>query len=542
MTNESEIPRVMKHLGPKDEEHDLGDTSALVRITDSSADDTADDSTQLPPTDDAEPAAIVESVDEAGQAAILSVAEPASEEDDADTQTLSDAEAAPEETDQDVATTDADEPADTDDATVDEAPGAAHFAIAPSFAETAASDDSLEEPQERTRRRPSHAAPKSSDDTDEDGAQSSERPTPSHAALVDEAPVEETVTQPEPEPTEDVDEEPGGSMASEASPADYEESTQTGSREERLPSERTAPKKAGRAAKTRKDATFTKAAGIAEPAAHGLEESEAERAMRLKRESTQQKIRVGIVVAAVAAVGWMALSRPISLMLKRSEGPRTEPVVARSADTADQTDDMPEESTAPETAVEPQTEGVDVEETTPPEEEEPYTLADQLTADSITEHVRGHLSFDGDDLSVTVGEATVDVAGGRVQVTHLAADVTDIDPTIIAGKAALRAAALCNDLSGHQIQGKNDAVASFTDVVWVVRMPSGDSYLAVTFPVGTAPSSGDGLTVLAASPRYRLSDSMYAALGGAVKQEVGETPTGTDGKYIWSTGVLPSSN
>ena len=534
MASDSEKPKVMKHLSESVKSSDLDDTSTLVRIA-NSLPDVGDGLSDRSDTGDEEASTSVDdALDEADQTLTLMVGRDTPSEESSSMEGSDDARGHGLSHADDSTVVDEEDTSAGEVAAEDDIAGSSDTFDAPQDLNP---EDAEDQPSETIRHRPSHAAPKSDDAPVEDEERAIVRQTPSHAALKsDEAPADETPVDEATSPTESAAEEATSEQRTDeaiGTPTQLEGDSDAPARDERRNAARSIPK-SGRSSKAPYDAAYAKASGTADPPVYGLEESEAERAMRLKRASTQHKIRVGIAVAAVAAIGWLAAARPVSLMLKRSEGPRTEPVVARSADTEEQPEEATDETVVPEP--EPETEAE------PEVEEVPYALADQPTVEDILEHVRGHLAFDGNNVSVTVGDAAVDVSGGRVQVSHLTTDVTNVDPTIIAGRAAMRAAALCNDLSGRQIQGANGSVTSFTDVVWVVRTPTGDSYLAVTFPADTAPSSGDGLTVLAASPRYRLSDSMYAALGGTVRQEVGETPAGADGKYIWSTGVLPSSN
>ena len=138
-----------------------------------------------------------------------------------------------------------------------------------------------------------------------------------------------------------------------------------------------------------------------------------------------------------------------------------------------------------------------------------------------------------------MGDVTAEVIGGRVQVTNVLTDLNGVQAPALAGNAALRCAAIANAIGDRQVRGSGDAGAQdFVDVVWVVRNTDGDSFLAVMFPHGGAPTSGDGLAVLQQAPRYRLSDSLYYALGQSVQQEMGETPVDINNQYIWSTAEL----
>lgn len=510
MASESEYPKVMKHLSPGNGAASSDDTQILPQVESQAEDEvlnTEDNSIEetVAPDSPDEALSPIDSADET----LATESSQASDDEGApsDTEATEDTPIDTEPDDDADGETPVPEGEAEEDASDDEAPVGAHAAKT-SSAEDVTTEDEGDAAKEGART-PSHAAPKKPEPEQEEDEDSKTRPTPSHAAS--------------PEP----DSSPKTIEASNSETTTYEEQ----SKETESKKSKTKKKDAVNVS----DAAYAKAAGTADPQVYGLDENEAERAMRLKREATQHRIRVGIVIVALAAVGWTIGSRPLSLLLKHPEGPRTEPVVARSVqeNESDSTDEDVTEGTE-------NVEEEEAEEPTP-EETAPYSLGDQLTIDDITLHVREHLAFDGEEVTVTDGDVTVEVSGGLVQVTHLPTDVSGIEPSVIAGNAAVRAAALANDLAGHEIRGANDSVTPFTDVVWVVRNSVGDSYLAVTFPAGTAPSSGDGLAILTSSPRYRISDSMYWALGGTVQQEVGETPRGANGQYIWSTGVLPSA-
>lgn len=171
-----------------------------------------------------------------------------------------------------------------------------------------------------------------------------------------------------------------------------------------------------------------------------------------------------------------------------------------------------------------------------PQQQEGYTLPDQPTNNDIKQQAK-QLVFDGTDLSVPENELGVEVRGGRVQVTHTPGG--GVDATAVAGNAARRAAALATAIGQRSVKGEGEEAANpFSAVTWIVRNADGDSYLAVCFGSDGIPTSGDGLSVLAQSPRYRLSDGLFQALGGSIPQEVGETPSLLSGEYIWSTATI----
>ena len=151
-----------------------------------------------------------------------------------------------------------------------------------------------------------------------------------------------------------------------------------------------------------------------------------------------------------------------------------------------------------------------------------------------------NLIFDGTSLQIPQDELEVEIKNGFVQVTHwLSEPVYEANPLV--EEAALRAAALTNLIDGRMVIGVDeDQPSTFESVTWIVRNQDGDSYLAIIFPAGGAPSTGDGLSVLVESPRYRLSDSVYYALEveGDVPQSAGDTPTMLNDEYIWSTAAI----
>ena len=151
-----------------------------------------------------------------------------------------------------------------------------------------------------------------------------------------------------------------------------------------------------------------------------------------------------------------------------------------------------------------------------------------------------NLIFDGTSLQIPQDEVEVEIQNGYVQVTHwLSEPVYEANPLV--EEAAQRAAALTNLIDGRMVIGADeDQPNTFESVNWIVRNQDDDSYLAIVFPAGGAPSTGDGLSVLTASPRYRMSDSVYYALEveGDVPQSVGDTPTMLNDEYIWSTAAI----
>ncbi|MBR1829886.1 MAG: hypothetical protein IJ781_10355, partial [Atopobiaceae bacterium] len=265
-----------------------------------------------------------------------------------------------------------------------------------------------------------------------------------------------------------------------------------------------------------------------EPMVYGLETNKVDYEAKANRDKTI-RMMLGGLVGAAAIVGFLMVAKPFA---KPDTGPRTEPVAMREeADEAKE--EAPEEPEA--TAEEPAAEEQEEPEQTVDEAPEAYVLSDQPTPDDIVQQAH-NLHFGDGDVSVLAGDVNAEIVGGRVQVTNILTDLNGVEPQALAGNAALRCAAMASAIGDRQVRSSGDAEAQdFIDVVWVVRNNDGDSFLAVMFPRGGAPTSGDGLAVLQQAPRYRLSDSLYWALGQAVQQEMGETPIDVNNKYIWST-------
>lgn len=297
-----------------------------------------------------------------------------------------------------------------------------------------------------------------------------------------------------------------------------------------------------------------------EPLVYGLQSNKEEYEARKNRIATLRFVLLGILAAVLLIAGLMVI-KPFNL--GKSDGPRTEPVVAREdeeaeaaedeeaaaeeeeeAESSEKEEEKEEKSSEEEKKEESESsENEEKEEKAEPEpepeqaseEKSEFSLPLIPTAADIEEAAR-QLSFNGEDLSLADADLTVEVLKGRVQVTHVLHDLSTVEPNLVAGNAARRCAALTNMLTGHDVQGKGEQEASpFVDCIWIVRNTNGDSFLAVSYPAGKAPTEGDGLVVLTQSPRYRLSDSMYQALGRTVQQEMGETPVTLDNVYIWST-------
>lgn len=526
MASESDTPKVMKHMSKSAPAPDLDNTNALASL-----------STTVPDEDEETPV----SPDEAMEPEAVSVADP-------------DADEAPGE-EADDASGDAATPDDmTDGAEETEAAGTddegAHDSVAESAEGDVPEQAMADEEQDGAEALAESSEPEDStpDEADAPEAEDEPRRVSNHASHA--APMRHLKPAEPEEAAEPVEPEETAEPVEPEAAAEPREAAE--SAEPKRPEEPARSKRARRAKVSTDDAAYAKAAGTAEPPVYGLEVNEEERAMRQKREASQRAVRIGLAVAAIAGACWFFGARPISRLLNQSTGTRTEPVVARqdfdkdALTDGDQDADVDSEETTDQEGAQEATEAdAEKQDSTAKDaskKEAPYELAAELTTDNLAEHAKEHLSFDGNDVSPSDTEVTAAVStGGRVQIDNLVTATTGLEATAVAGNAALRAAAMANDLTGHQVIAANNTKVAPTDVVWVVRNGTGDSYLVVTYPVGNAPTTGEGLKVLAASPRYRLSDSLYIALGRTIQQEMGETPMGADGKYIWSTGVLPSS-
>lgn len=149
------------------------------------------------------------------------------------------------------------------------------------------------------------------------------------------------------------------------------------------------------------------------------------------------------------------------------------------------------------------------------------------------------LNFAGVDLSLPEDELLIEASQGRVQVTHQPSGSLG-DSTQLAGNAAMRAAALCNAIGGQEVIGDGETEGfPLAEVTWIVRNANGESYLAVSFAPGTAPTEGSGIEVLAQSPCYRLSDSVYRSLAGVISQGTEAVPTLLSGEEIWPSAKMP---
>ncbi len=265
------------------------------------------------------------------------------------------------------------------------------------------------------------------------------------------------------------------------------------------------------------------ASSTSEPVIYGLDLSGVEG--RSKSTGINKTwIMVGAAIAALALVAGLFITDPFGLF-KRPKDTGTSAAGTESADASIDTAPQPEGDGA--SAIDGQP--------------APMTeLSDQPFLEDLVSQAR-QLTFDGESLAIADDDVVVEVSRGSIQVTHTLSSLDGVDAVVLAGNAARRAAALANSVASKTVQGAGDEMPNeATDVVWIVRNPEGDSFLAVCFPAGDAPTSGIGLAVLSQSPRYRLSDSLNAALGGLVPQYAGETPMLIDGSYIWSTAELPA--
>lgn len=243
---------------------------------------------------------------------------------------------------------------------------------------------------------------------------------------------------------------------------------------------------------------------------YGLEVTKEDRKLIEDRRRILRTV-FGCVAAAVALFAILFI---VQTLRGRGSAPReAKPEEQNAAQPADQTTDTNQPSTVPLTV-------------TP--------TADDLQLQAA------NLVFNGTSLEIPQDELEVEIKNGYVQVTHwLSEPVYEANPLV--EEAAQRAAALTNLIDGRMVIGADeDQPSTFESVIWIVRNQDSDSYLAIIFPAGGAPSTGDGLSVLTASPRYRMSDSVYYALEieGDVPQSVGDTPTMLNDEYIWSTAAI----
>ena len=150
-------------------------------------------------------------------------------------------------------------------------------------------------------------------------------------------------------------------------------------------------------------------------------------------------------------------------------------------------------------------------------------------------YIASTLNYAGVDLSIPEEELLVEASQGRVQVIHQPSGTLG-DSAQLAGDAAMRAAALCNAIGGQEVIGDGETEGfPLAEVTWIVRNANGESYLAVSYAPGTAPTEGSGIEVLAQSPCYRLSDSVYRSLSGVISQGTEAAPTLLSGEEIWPT-------
>ena len=246
---------------------------------------------------------------------------------------------------------------------------------------------------------------------------------------------------------------------------------------------------------------------------YGLEVTKEDRELIDRRRRTLRWVFIGVVAGVLLVAGIF-----VAQLLRGGR--------ARTRETATQQSEAA--ATSAQTAV--------------PQQEQAPAVA-PLTVTPTAEDLQlqaSTLSFDGTDLSVPQEQLEVEVLEGRVQVTHwLSEPVYEANPVV--EEAALRAAALTNLVGDRMVIGVDEEQPSpFASVLWIVRNQDGDSYLAVSFPAGTAPATGSGLSVLAASPRYRISDGVYYALETEdnVPQSAGDTPVMLNDEYIWSTASI----
>lgn len=267
-----------------------------------------------------------------------------------------------------------------------------------------------------------------------------------------------------------------------------------------------------------------------EPIIYGLDiQQSSHHAHKHKHNNTALWVIIAAVAIALAIVAAFFLMRALK---SSKEAAQTAPIEQKATE-AEETEQAAKETE------QAKVEEVEAKQEAPAEDNkaaEASAPSDEPNSDEILQ-LASKLSFDGKDLSIPVGDLAVEVKGGRVQVSHTPGN--GIDPYTMTVNASCRAAALAKELAERKVIGADEKDANpFSQVTWIVRDQKGDSYLAVCYNADDIPTSGEGLSVLDRSPRYRLSDSVYDALGKDVPQERGETPSLLNGTYIWSTAVV----
>lgn len=239
------------------------------------------------------------------------------------------------------------------------------------------------------------------------------------------------------------------------------------------------------------------------------------------------------VLLALALIGGVLLAKHFAFLGKADQQSTTAAQKATEEEASEEASQAANQTEiVTDKAEEAKPEEASKEEEKPAEDDDPNSLS----PDEVKQLVQ-QLSFDGQDLSLPAEQMTIEILDGRVEATHLAGN--KVDPYTVTANASRRAAALAKAIGNQAVKGKDEKEAHpFSLVTWVVRNEAGNSYLAVCFTPENIPTTGDGIAVLKASPRYRLSDSLFAALGLDIPQEAGETPALLNGYYIWSDATI----
>lgn len=176
---------------------------------------------------------------------------------------------------------------------------------------------------------------------------------------------------------------------------------------------------------------------------------------------------------------------------------------------------------------------------------EPFTvddLGDVVTTADLDKLVH-FVSFNGTDLSLPEADMYTRISGARVEVVHILHDIEHAKPLTMAGNASLRAAGLATMLANRKIQGPGDQNPTlFNDVLWRIANVRDETFIALTFYSGFAPTEGDPLWVLMQSPYYCMSESLYNALNRAAPKNGGGQPRALDGSFIQANASLESGN
>lgn len=142
-------------------------------------------------------------------------------------------------------------------------------------------------------------------------------------------------------------------------------------------------------------------------------------------------------------------------------------------------------------------------------------------AEEDVEAALGSLSFDGEDVSLSPGQAKVVLSGDGVWVEEASSDAAADMVSITARRVSALA-----EWSSEQNVG-------ITHVTWICEDGSGAVRMAITMPTDGAPTSGAVADLLSAASGYALSGDVYSQLGDCdYPQSSGEAPSLPDGTTI----------